>query len=39
MPRSNPFDRFNCGPVSFFGGHDALYERHLTFEQAVPSPP
>ena len=36
MPRSNPLDRFNCGPVSFSGGRDALYERHLTFDHVVP---
>ena len=34
--RSNPLDRFNCGPVKFSGGSDALYERHLTFDQVVP---
>jgi starch phosphorylase len=36
MPRSNPLDRLNCGPVKFSGGSDALYERHLTFDQVVP---
>ena len=36
MPRTNPLDRFNCGPVTFSGGSDALYERHLTFDQVVP---
>ena len=36
MPRTNPLDRFNCGPVTFSGGANALYERHLTFDQAVP---
>jgi glycogen phosphorylase len=34
--RANPLDRFNCGPVTFTGGSDALYERHLTFDQVVP---
>jgi len=29
-------ERYNCGPVKFFGGHNALYERHLTFDQVVP---
>ncbi len=28
--------RFNCGPVKFSGSHNALYERHLTFDQVVP---
>lgn len=36
MPRPNPLDRFNCGPVKFSGGNDALYERHLTFGHVVP---
>ncbi|HVH28607.1 MAG TPA: glycogen/starch/alpha-glucan phosphorylase [Vicinamibacterales bacterium] len=36
MARSNLLDRFNCGPVQFSGGSDALYERHLTFDQVVP---
>ena len=26
----------NCGSVKFSGSNDALYERHLTFEQVVP---
>jgi starch phosphorylase len=28
--------RFNCGPVEFSGGDNALYERHLTFDSVVP---
>jgi starch phosphorylase len=28
--------RFNCGPVKFSGHGDALYERHLTFDQVIP---
>ena len=28
--------RFNCGPVTFSGGDNALYERHLTFDQVIP---
>ena len=36
MARANPLDRFNCGPVTFSGASDALYERHLTFDQVVP---
>jgi len=33
---SNLLDRFNCGPITFSGGSNALYERHLTFDQVVP---
>jgi len=29
--------RLNCGPVKFSGKDDALYERHLAFDQVVPS--
>src|SRR5262249_38901998 len=29
-------NRYNCGPVKFSGGDNALYERHLTFDQVVP---
>jgi starch phosphorylase len=36
MASSNLLERFNCGPVTFSGGSDALYERHLTFDQVVP---
>jgi glycogen phosphorylase len=36
MPRHNPLDRFNCGPIKFSGSSDALYERHLTFDHVVP---
>ncbi len=28
--------RYNCGPVNFSGGENALYERHLTFDKVVP---
>ena len=28
--------RYNCGPVKFSGDDNALYERHLTFDQVVP---
>jgi starch phosphorylase len=28
--------RFNCGPLKFAGHGDALYERHLTFDQVIP---
>jgi starch phosphorylase len=33
----NLLARFNCGPVKFTGGENALYERHLTFDQVIPS--
>src|SRR4051812_6216187 len=29
--------RYNCGPVKFSGGDNALYERHLAFDQVIPS--
>ena len=35
----NPFDRFHCGPVTFSGSSDALYERHLIFDQVAPLAP
>ena len=28
--------RYNCGPVEFSGGENALYERHLTFDLIMP---
>jgi starch phosphorylase len=28
-------NRYGCGPVQFAGTHDALYERHLLFDNAV----
>jgi len=33
---AHALDRLDSGPVKFFGGSDALYERHLTFDQVVP---
>ena len=36
MARPNPLDRFNCGPVTFSGTSDGLYERHLTFDHVGP---
>ncbi len=29
-------DHYNCGPVKLSGDPNALYERHLTFDQVVP---
>ncbi len=28
--------RYNCGRIKFTGGENALYERHLTFDQVIP---
>jgi glycogen phosphorylase len=36
MPRPNTLDHLNCGPVELSGSSDALYERHLTFDQVIP---
>jgi glycogen phosphorylase len=36
MSIENLLDRYNCGPVKFGGSHNALYERHLTFDQVIP---
>ena len=36
MPGANPLARFSCGTVTFSGASDALYERHLTFDQVAP---
>jgi starch phosphorylase len=34
-PLPNQLARFNCGPVEFAGDDNALYERHLTFDQVL----
>ena len=36
MPAQSPLERFNCGSIKFSGTNNALYERHLTFDQVVP---
>jgi len=36
MAHDNLLDRYNCGPVKFSGGDNALYERHLTFDHVIP---
>src|SRR5262245_47191408 len=36
MSKANLLDRYNCGPVKFSGADNALYERHLTFDQVMP---
>ena len=35
MNKDNPLKRYNCGPVKLSGDHNALYERHVTFDHAV----
>jgi glycogen phosphorylase len=37
MDKENLLERYNCGPVRLTGNSDALYERHLTFDQVIPS--
>jgi starch phosphorylase len=36
MTREELLARYNCGPVKFSGNENALYERHLTFDQVIP---
>src|SRR5688572_23778732 len=36
IPHENLLARFNCGPVKLSGDDNALYERHLTFDQLIP---
>ena len=36
MTSDQILERYNCGPVKFTGGENALYERHLTFDQVIP---
>jgi glycogen phosphorylase len=36
MTKEDPLARYNCGPIKFSGGENALYERHLTFDQVIP---
>ena len=35
MAQDNLLDRYNCGPVKFSGGDNALDQRHLTFDRIV----
>jgi starch phosphorylase len=37
MSQETLLDRYNCGPVKFSGADNALYERHLTFDQVIPA--
>jgi len=36
MKNENLLERYNCGPVKLSGEANALYERHLTFDQVIP---
>jgi starch phosphorylase len=35
MNEKNLLERYNCGPVKLSGEANALYERHLTFDQVI----
>jgi glycogen phosphorylase len=37
MNTEDPLEQYSCGPVKFSGRDDALYERHLTFDQVAPT--
>src|SRR5208337_4975260 len=32
----NLLEQYGCGPIQFSGSHDALYERHLLFDDVIP---
>jgi starch phosphorylase len=36
MKTEQILQRYNCGPVKITGNENALYERHLTFDQVIP---
>ena len=36
-PVEDLLDRYGCGPIGFAGDRNALYERHLTFDNVVDS--
>jgi starch phosphorylase len=36
MTQDKLLSRYNRGPVKLTGSEDALYERHLTFDQVIP---
>ena len=36
VSETSVLDRFNCGSISFSGGDNGLYERHLTFDRVTP---
>ena len=35
VPKSELLTRYGCGPMQFAGHSDALYERHLLFDNVV----
>ncbi|HUJ11224.1 MAG TPA: glycogen/starch/alpha-glucan phosphorylase [Verrucomicrobiae bacterium] len=35
LPTESLLERYNCGPVKLSGDHNALYERHVAFDQVV----
>ena len=37
LPTESLLERYGCGPISLAGNRDALYERHLTFDNVVDS--
>ena len=37
MSREKLLARYSCGSVKFNGGEKALHERHLIFDQVIPS--
>ena len=40
VPDRELLTRYGCGPIRFSGRDDALYERHLLFDDVVaPKPP
>ena len=36
MATAGSIGSLNCGPIKFAGNGNALYERHLIFDQIVP---
>src|SRR5262245_59182093 len=35
VPRPDLLEQYGCGPIHFSGHQDALYERHLLFDDVV----
>src|SRR5215471_11908535 len=36
IPNGELLTQYGCGPIQFSGRNDALYERHLIFDDVVP---
>jgi starch phosphorylase len=34
-PRADLLEQYGCGPIQFSGSQDALYERHLLFDEVI----